>query len=243
MKIHIVGDSHSAYSYENLASSEIYWLGPVTMHRCARDGFEFLDDILRDASKGDYLITVFGEIDIRCHIARAALKQNRSIEDVVLELATLYVDRLAGYAHPRGINVIVSEPLFPANRRPNPELPFVGTIEERVYIHGIMGRNLSDQCKKRGLQFLPMPQKYRSPEGLLRRKYSDDGVHIVPCEAIYIIRSLRKYVKGDLIFNYQYGTFIKRRWNYFWGGPLRRKGLPLTKPVPLSHFFIDKGSK
>ncbi|SCX25533.1 hypothetical protein DSM25558_3809 [Agrobacterium sp. DSM 25558] len=231
MNIHVVGDSHSAYCYENFLETQIYWLGPVTMHRFARDGFDVLDQLLPTLSKEDFLMVVVGEIDIRCHVVGVAAKKGRDVEDVCRELATNFVEKLTAYTERHGINAIISQPMFPANRRPNPDLPFVGTVEERVEAHYFLSSFLSEQCRVKNISFLKLPSEFRGRDGLLARKYSDDGVHIVPCEAAPLVKSLQKLIGRKCRFKRDIILILKRRFRYYTGQKLRRQGIPKSQPL------------
>ena len=66
---------------------------------------------------------------------------------------------------------------------------------------------------------------------MLKRKHSDDGVHIVPCEAGPLVQRLGHLVGTPMRFKRQPFVLLKRRWRYISGQKLRRTGLPHAKPL------------
>ncbi|MGP4804827.1 hypothetical protein ACSV5G_13730 [Agrobacterium cavarae] len=233
MNLYVIGDSHAAYCFENIVETKICWLGPVTMNRLARDGLHFFEKVFNGFSSEDWIVFVVGEIDVRCHLLSVSVKEGRDLEDIAGELARSFVGRVADYSVSKDFKAAVCQPMFPANRRPNPELPFVGTISERLRAHKILSEKLFIECERKGIPFLRLPEKFRGKDGLLRRKYSDDGVHIVPCEASSLIKPLYAATNKKLSFRYDFLTVLNRRFRYYAGRSLKRKGLPKSRPLDL----------
>ena len=77
MTLMTLGDSHSLFSFAGVANAKIFWRGPVTMHRAARDGIASLIPRNCRPKSGDVLILSFGEIDSRTHIPRLARANGR----------------------------------------------------------------------------------------------------------------------------------------------------------------------
>ncbi len=202
------------------------------MHRLARDGVGFVGQLVPPFEDGDVALFMVGEIDVRCHLIPISETLKRPVEDVAEDLAAGFVSKLTSLQrdHPQ-IEIVVAQPPFPTDRRPNAELPFTGSIADRVHLHGVLSDSLDRLCGASGLNFLRMPVKYRDKNGLLRRKYSDDGVHIMPCEAGSLVKSLGILLSKNLHFIAKPITILERRWNYIWGGTLRRKGLPTTQQM------------
>lgn len=240
MSIYVFGDSHSAYCFECLDGALIHWLGPITMHRIARDGVAFISKLVKRFQDDDVVLFTVGEIDIRCHLLPISVDKQTSVEDIAQDLAKRFIEKLVSFrlTNP-SVKIVVVQPPFPADRRPNPDLPFTGTIEERVHIHNVLGDHLEKLCDRSGLFFLKMPSRYMDRNGVLRRKYSDDGVHIIPCEAEVLVKNLSRLISQDLHFNRRPMTILRRRWSYFWGASLRRKGLPLSVPIDIRHTMTD----
>lgn len=204
------------------------------MHRLARDGIAFVGQLVPCFEEGDVALFMVGEIDVRCHLIPISETSKRPIEDVAEELAEGFISKLTLLQRDQPqIKVVVAQPPFPTDRRPNVELPFRGSIAERVHLHSLLSDSLDRLCRTSGMHFLCMPLKYKDKNGVLRRKYSDDGVHIMPCEGEAVIEALGKLTSKKLFFKRKLLTVIKRRWNYAWGGTLRRQGLPEITPVDL----------
>lgn len=70
-----LGDSHSLWSFAGIKDAKIFWRGPITMHRAARDGIKALIPKNCRPKRGDILVLSFGDIDCRAHIAKQAASQ------------------------------------------------------------------------------------------------------------------------------------------------------------------------
>ena len=101
MRIVVIGDSHSVFCFGGIVEAEIYWLGPVTMHRVGRDGLRrLLFDKRRwiGWSSVEAAILSFGEIDCRSHVETVASRTGRSVDAVLEELAGRYIEAVTPYA-------------------------------------------------------------------------------------------------------------------------------------------------
>lgn len=161
------------------------------------------------------------------------------IADVVDDLARRYVRRIAETRS----HAVIMQPPPPANRRPNVDLPFVGTLRERVQAHGLLTIALARETAAHGLPYLTLPRRYSERDGSLRRVYSDDGVHIAPSEAGPVITNLERLTGAAIEFRRSPWEVIGRRANYYFGGTLRRRsqllrqyqigpGVTGTPPLP-----------
>lgn len=230
MILHVFGDSHSAYCFDGIKEASINWLGPVTMHRVARDGPSFVTSLVRDPKASDVIVLMFGEIDIRTHLIPVAERTGRAVELEAQELAVRYVRRIAELKdYVKGATLVVAEPPFPSKRRPNAELPFAGTLAQRVLVHSAVSNALRQTAEAHGISFLRMPRRYATKSGSLKRIYSDDGVHIMPCEAKAYASAVSNLLGRRVRFRRSSLDIFLRRWNYVFGGPLRRRGLPKTR--------------
>ncbi|PKA39733.1 hypothetical protein CWR43_31230 [Rhizobium sullae] len=202
------------------------------MHRIARDGPAFVRAITPDLSGHDAVVLMFGEIDVRCHLIPAAEKSGRSIQAEAHNLATRYLARMAAMkADLDGTQIVLAQPPFPSDRRPNTELPACGTLDQRIAAHRALSAALQELAEAAGLLFLPMPPRYADSRGALRRIYSDDGVHMMPCEAKAYVSALASLLGRPLRFRASPLSVLLRRWNYLFGGNIRRRGLPVTKKL------------
>ncbi|MCK8780185.1 hypothetical protein M0654_09330 [Rhizobium sp. NTR19] len=230
MRLHVCGDSHSAYCFDRFENAVIKWLGPLTMHRAARDAEQIIRPLLSDVEADDIVVFILGEIDIRCHLIPVAERSGSSVDDEAAKLAHRYVLAISQLIGPSNAAVIVQPP-YPADRRSNPELPFIGSLQHRIDTHQALSKHLMLAADAAGLHYLPFPRKYADARGGLRRKFSDDGVHIMPVEAAALAKSLSSLLDMKIKFHHSPLDIIRRRWNYLFGGSLRRRGLPKAKPM------------
>jgi hypothetical protein len=85
--LHVFGDSHAKFIFRDARSVALHYLGPVTMHRVARDGKRALDLKDFDVQPGDVAVWCLGEIDVRCHILRQTESQHAPLRGIVIPLA------------------------------------------------------------------------------------------------------------------------------------------------------------
>lgn len=225
MKFRVFGDSHAAYCFDRVDEAEIHWLGPVTMHRFAGEAAATVRDRVRVYEAGDVFAFIFGEIDIRCHVGRIAQLKERPVAEITEDLVRRYVLGIGeiSVTFP-GARTIILQPPFPADRRPNADLPYFGSHSERIAIHRDLSMRLEAAAAERRLAFLPFPKRYATEAGGLARRYSDDGVHIMPCEAEELVRQLNLSLGMRLRFRRSWIDVFRRRANYYGGGSLRRRG-------------------
>lgn len=232
MRLHVFGDSHSAYCFDRFQGAEISWLGPKTMHRAAREVAEIVPALIETPHDDDVIVLIFGEIDIRCHLVPIAERSGLTIDVEAEALARRYIQSLKALKERmQGMRVVIVQPPFPCDRRPNSELPFRGSLEQRIEAHKALSKHL--QAEADDILFLPMPQRYASKNGSLRRKFSDDGVHIMPVEAAPIAAELAKLLGARIKFNHAPVDIVRRRWNHLFGGSLKRRGLPKTTQMEI----------
>lgn len=230
MRVHVFGDSHAAYCFDRIDEATIYWVGPVTMHRAAKEAAQFVPKLMADRTETDALVFMFGEIDIRCHLVSVANRMNTTVEHEAKILAERYVETVAEIKRTLAFQkVVIAQPPFPTDRKPSADFPFSGSIEDRILAHKALSSHLKRISSSKGLLFLPFDPKYSNPDGTLQRKFSDDGVHIMPIEAKALAKSLERLLSAQLTFLAAPIDVARRRWNYIFNGPLRSRGLPRVK--------------
>lgn len=230
MQFHIFGDSHAAYCFDRVENASVNWLGPMTMHRASLEADNFVAPRVVDATVSDVLVMVFGEIDVRCHLLKIAEKNGTTVDQEATTLAGRYATAVKRVQRKIGFQkAVIVQPPYPANTRPNPELPFIGPLKCRVDAHRSLSRALATEAENMDLYFLRIPDQYANPDGTLRRKFSDDGVHIMPIEAKQIAIGLSRLVKEEVTFKPSPIDIFRRRWNYLFNGPLRTRGMPVPR--------------
>jgi hypothetical protein len=183
--IHALGDSHAIATFGGISSVTTYHVGPVTMYRAGHGGV--LPEIVGGLGlqPEDVVIFCFGEIDVRCHVKMQSERQGMDPEDVLRELATSYLTKIAtldlNYALPAVLAVV---PPVPANRAVNPRFPVVGTDAERSSYTIMLNRRLIAESVARGVQFVDIYTPYADASGMLRPELSDGCVHLRDPEGV-----------------------------------------------------------
>jgi hypothetical protein len=176
--IHVFGDSHSM-EFTNIPKCNIYWLGPVTMHRMGRDGLNFLNLRAMNIQEGQAVVFAFGEIDVRCHIGKQRDQGSRNLDEIIETLATKYIHAILKnrdlYNH---ITCIVYSVTPPIDGIINPAYPYYGSLEDRIHITQKLNARLARLCQQVGIEFLDVYEDYATTEGSLNVALSDGCVHI-----------------------------------------------------------------
>jgi hypothetical protein len=206
MAVYVFGDSHAHYTFTRCTDVTTFWLGPRTMHRVGRDGASFVPH-LATPKPDDAVVLMFGEIDVRCHIARIARSQGRPIEYVIGELVDRYVVRTrATFEHFRIQSRIfmlgAPPPMDPIT--PNPNLPVHGPLSERIAIRRMLNAVLEMHTKAYDISYVPIPALYEEPDGSLRRRLSDGHAHITMDHAHPICREVAARIGSPLRFDRLY---------------------------------------
>ncbi len=158
---------------------DIHWLGPTTMHRVGRDGFNALN--LRDLGiqDGDTVIFVFGEIDVRCHIGKQRDLQKVPLASILQPLADNYLKTvLNNKQNYNYITCVIANVVPPMNGDFSKEYPSYGSISDRILITQQLNSLLKTNCSQHGIKFLDFYQFYATQAGDLDKTLSDGNVHI-----------------------------------------------------------------
>lgn len=183
--IHLFGDSHCGLLFKTPGVIEHY-LGPVTMHRVGRDGlrafaFETLD--IGAIAKGDALAFIFGEIDLRVHIAKQR-DRGRTPTEIIDTLATAYLSTLEGVAFIFPASPIVVFSLIPPSGTYYPyfnrEMPRNGTDRERIAWTLLLNEMLKQGALARGFGFVDQYSPFANKRGLLDLRMTHDAAHVTP---------------------------------------------------------------
>lgn len=185
--IHVFGDSHSL-SFAGIPNTEIHYLGPVTMHRIGRDGFDV-------APYGaDIVVWMFGEIDARCHIGRLR-DEGRDQHKIIQTLVDNYIGAINKN---NGVNIVcsVTPPSnFPKEvNDPSSIWARYGTIADRVTIT----RELNTALRRKAGLFLDVYRHYSTRKGILRRWLSDGIAHIGVEHNGYLAERLQQLIAQNM---------------------------------------------
>ena len=147
------------------------------MHRVGQDGVISLGLGKHHISKGDTVIFVFGEIDVRCHI----LKQRdagRELSEIIETLASRYVEAINHFRRKIGnLSCLVQLIVPPTDRAFDSEYPYYGSIEERVGINRMLNESLKSHCENSRIGVLDFTDNLSAQNGQLIPEMSDGTVH------------------------------------------------------------------
>ncbi|MBN1440396.1 MAG: SGNH/GDSL hydrolase family protein [Anaerolineales bacterium] len=190
--VHAVGDSHAKFIFRGAPDIRLHHLGPVTMHRIARDGRAAL--LLSDLGVHDRDIVIWclGEIDVRCHLVPQARRQGVTVASLAASLAGGFLRSVSEIQKDaRALRTVILSVIPPTDQAPNPAFPIAGTLAERVEARRILNRSLAEQCSAFDFHFLDPFDPFADPEGALRRSMSDGNVHVGPSHADRVLEPVR----------------------------------------------------
>ncbi len=172
MVLRVLGDSHSLWSYAGIEEARIYWRGPRTMHRAARDGIESLVPWWLRFKADDYLILSFGDIDARVHIPRLAKLNGRTELQEVELLCDRFQTALDEFRSRCPATIAVSCLIpFPPD--------YDGDHGKQREIRNRMNERLSSL----GVPFIDYRAAFDAGDGTIRKDLWDQTVHILPSAA------------------------------------------------------------
>ncbi|MGJ8573079.1 MAG: hypothetical protein ACSHXI_20525 [Hoeflea sp.] len=178
MRLAVFGDSHAEALFAAFPSIDIYWVGPVTMHRIGRYGIDsmllprwgfsrFRKNVLHDY---DHVFLSFGEIDCRSHIGQIARSGGVDAVVVAEDLAERYVAAIADYFGSSSLPVVLCVP---------PVTPYSNTDEQKE-IRERLNAILVMKCRERGIDFLNYLDAAPLDRGCIADGAHDDNVHFKP---------------------------------------------------------------
>jgi len=180
MTVHIIGDSHTDI-YAGSQKCLVHAVGPITMFRWGRDGVHTILCMKNvNVKKDDIMVFVAGEIDCRCHIHPQIQQKSRTEEEVILSLASEYVDALVTFHNVSGVYVVVRGVVAPMDAKYHNDCnyPIRGSLEERVRWRKLLNKHLQRLCIEHGLLYLPSPAWSESIDGVMLFEKSDGVIHI-----------------------------------------------------------------
>jgi hypothetical protein len=210
--IHVFGDSHSRIYgswYLRDFHCQVYYAGPLTMHRIGRDeyslqqlhglarkfmraylptrkpAYAFLQEPAESLhiSPGDYVVLVFGEIDVRAHILRQRDEKMRQLKDIIDDLVRRYANAVTEMmrANP-GVSFAVQGIVPPTDednlQEPLKDFPMYGSVDERVQVTVALNARMKAECARIGASFIDVFPYYADDAGELELDLKDANVHI-----------------------------------------------------------------
>ena len=187
--LHIIGDSHSIYSWGKINIDGVnilsHHLGPRT---CAWFGFE---KPIIPIDRKDWVCFCFGEIDCRDHLG--LYEDYKAVTDKIVE----------NYFY--AISLYEAEKIFVFNVPPaviqktaaGDPWPCTGTDEERREYVKYFNKCLKEKCEKTGYIFFDVHDKYSDEDGFFNLKYRDNCVHIN--DPVFLIDFLNEVVNSPTV--------------------------------------------
>ena len=170
---------------------QVHWIGPRTMHRVGRDGLNGLNvKELVNTQKGDVVVYVFGEIDVRRHILYQVFEKKRKQEEVINTLVKNYIDTIEeNTKFSQTLPIVFSVP--PPSTQPSKKSlkqPYT-SANLRIQVTKQLNQKLQQVCQEHNILCLNINDEYATPKGYLQPKKSG-GVHISPDCNDYIKKAL-----------------------------------------------------
>jgi hypothetical protein len=187
-----IGDSHAVllnsprFPFPVLApvrEGQFAWhVGPLLMHSVAVRGFPFpverLAGVIRlfPASRRLTCAFVFGEIDVRCHLApRLEGGLDTAFVDRYVDRAIDLTERIGS---PRGVIVVPTPPSDDV--QDHVMFPVAGDLAQRIECHTLVRERLIAALRDRDdprLDLLDLREVLADGNGRLRSELTDDGCH------------------------------------------------------------------
>lgn len=202
--VYIVGDSH-VLPYRGQKSFLIYHFGPATAYRLpsadssTQSHRQLLSVLKKMNRKCDILVLVFGELDCRIHIYNQHMKSggvapiSNLIEGVVRKYATVLSE-----LRDMQFRFIVHG-ITPAALEENIyNYPFYGCPNTRARISKEFNDKLRELCTESGYLFFDIYSHLADSNGMIRRDFSTDGVHVDPRNALLLGEWIREELEPCL---------------------------------------------
>jgi len=195
----VIGDSHASYCFDLIEGCEVLWLGPITMFRIGRDGFnEFIDrsKIIHAA------IFVFGEIDIRHHVPRIAAQESKNCIKLIEDLVLNYIAKInCTYNIENKIVASVVPPVNTDLAMLNRSFPVFGSVSLRAELTIMINERLRWHALQNGIEYLDIHSIFSGKSGLMQLSKSDYICHVNPYQSKLIVGPLRKLIAGEFRFD------------------------------------------
>jgi len=144
----------------------------------------------------------FGEIDCRCHIVGQAIKQNRSIKQVVNECVDKYFEVVLKDIVSKGLTTYIWNVPPPQQTALSEEFLRSTPYAKRKRAVHLFNRRLSLRCKKSGIPFLTVFSKVTDENGdrlpLLCERHSQ---HLFPTAMPFVVEEMKRVGIGTLWTN------------------------------------------
>jgi hypothetical protein len=157
MSIHTFGDSHSHNGWPDEVKT--HHLGPILCYSFGKENLKRCDIRNYDVKNDDTIIFCFGEIDCRSHVNKH-INETTSYKYIINNIIDNYFQAIK-------LNVIVSKiefrnicvynvvpPVEYYNTWENPEMPYLGSDNERKLYYLYFNEKLKEKCIENNYIFL-----------------------------------------------------------------------------------------
>lgn len=182
MSIHTIGDSHSYFGWNGIIN---HHLGPTLCYSFGRDKLTRFNIRNCNIKNGDTIIFCLGEIDCRCHITKN-ITDTITYQQIIDNIINNYIETIelnVNLLQVKLKNICIYNVVPPIIKNDViqyevPELPFLGTDEERKQYVLYFNKKIKEKCIEKNYIFFDVYDKYADENGFLNKKYSDGIVHI-----------------------------------------------------------------
>jgi hypothetical protein len=189
--VHAIGDSHVKFNFGGNPRIRVCYLGPVTMHRIARDGRNALSLKGLAIYREDIVVWGLGEIDVRCHLVNQRDLRQEPMERIVDSLARDYLNSVATLqAEIDGLKTVILAVIPPTDQVHNENFPKIGSLEERIDARNLLNAALEKYCPPNGFTYLDPYGPFEDSSGGLKAEMSDGNVHCGPAYAPLIVEKV-----------------------------------------------------
>lgn len=208
------GDSHTRCASDTGGFCSAY-VGPVTLNRLGRPGeaSRLLREAVRPAwsplrrmrrilgisslKKGDAVLVIAGEIDVRCHVEVQTRERGRTLKEVLEDLGDSAARSTEELRAAFPIRVFFCSIIPPTAGEENPEWPFRGTLAERSEWTARLNEILRSKLAGVGVSILDPYSSFRGEDGTLLAKFRDESVHLANAFGPIAFGPLEQRIRRD----------------------------------------------
>ena len=167
---YITGDSHRCLYRDMIDCGDYNTIYKFT--KMLNDGLILNENMHED----DYILCVYGEIDVRHHFANQ-IKNGRDLHEIIDSLVNNYVKSLRNVRAKVVVRGVVA-PLPNECHSFDGKNSITSTYEERIQWRRMLNEKLETKCKENNIIFLPSPPITENEDGTMKIEMSDHIIHI-----------------------------------------------------------------
>lgn len=193
--IYSIGDCHAGTTFANISGITFVPIGGIignsTLRRVGSPEDTRVGDAINqlNLTQTDFLIFVFGEIDVRCYIKPVVDRWTSGLDDYLQTLSSKYCNKISTFKT-NGAKICIMSIVPPSSVNKIGEggvEPLSGTDVERSLYTVKLNTLLKDECELRGWVYLDVYSQYADNLGMLPLECSDDTVHIKDTHKVHTL--------------------------------------------------------